>query len=209
MGRDSNPRWGLTHAGFQDRCLKPLGHPSNHCRATTASFGAGWNLAARAIDHKMARDAVIERSTQDRGRCAQPAVGLVLSAALALTSCAKTETQAARPQLEPMRAPAPVAAVDPTYGVSPSPRLAVPGGIMQSGGGGYKLGKPYQVAGRWYVPREDPGYDQAGTASWYGTDFHGRKTANGEIFDMNALSAAHPTLIRPLPVPPRSQCRRP
>ena len=57
--------------------------------------------------------------------------------------------------------------------------------------------QPYKVAGRWYVPREEPGYDATGTASWYGGDFHGRKTANGEIFDMNALTAAHPTL--PLP----------
>ena len=47
------------------------------------------------------------------------------------------------------------------------------------------------------MPREEPGYDRTGTASWYGTDFHGRKTANGEIYDMNALTAAHPTL--PLP----------
>jgi rare lipoprotein A len=63
--------------------------------------------------------------------------------------------------------------------------------------GGYKLGAPYRVAGRWYFPAEDSRYDRRGIASWYGADFHGRRTANGEVFDMHALTAAHPTL--PLP----------
>ncbi len=61
----------------------------------------------------------------------------------------------------------------------------------------YKVGKPYQVAGRWYRPHVDENYDRRGLASWYGDQFHGRLTANGEIFDMNRLSAAHKTL--PLP----------
>lgn len=65
------------------------------------------------------------------------------------------------------------------------------------GGGAYKVGKPYQIAGRTYYPKEQPGYDKTGMASWYGDRFHKRKTANGEWFDMNALTAAHPTL--PLP----------
>lgn len=85
---------------------------------------------------------------------------------------------------------------DSKYGVSSSPRI-VSGAAVPKGGGTYKLGSPYKVAERWYVPREDPGYDRKGIGSWYGDDFHGRKTANGEIFDMNALTAAHPTL--PLP----------
>ena len=59
------------------------------------------------------------------------------------------------------------------------------------------VGKPYQVAGRWYTPRVDNNYDKTGKASWYGSNFHGRLTANGEIFDQNAMTAAHPTL--PLP----------
>jgi rare lipoprotein A len=63
--------------------------------------------------------------------------------------------------------------------------------------GVYKVGKPYQVAGRWYHPTYDPDYDETGTASWYGSQFHGRPTANGEVFDRDELSAAHPTL--PLP----------
>ena len=60
------------------------------------------------------------------------------------------------------------------------------------------LGKPYQVGGMWYTPREEPGYNRVGRASWYGELFHGRRTANGEIYDMDRLSAASPTL--PLPV---------
>ena len=70
-----------------------------------------------------------------------------------------------------------------------------------SGGPGgsphYKVGKSYQVNGKWYHPEEDPNYSRVGVASWYGSQFHGRMTANGEIFDMNLLSAAHTTL--PLP----------
>ena len=61
----------------------------------------------------------------------------------------------------------------------------------------YKLGSPYRIEGVWYHPNYDPRYDRTGLASWYGTAFHGRPTANGERFDMNAVSAAHPTL--PLP----------
>lgn len=63
--------------------------------------------------------------------------------------------------------------------------------------GVYKLGKPYQVQGRWYYPEFDPNYDRVGVASWYGEPFHGRRTANGEVFDRQEVSAAHPTL--PLP----------
>ncbi|MHA1517137.1 MAG: septal ring lytic transglycosylase RlpA family protein, partial [Alphaproteobacteria bacterium] len=59
-------------------------------------------------------------------------------------------------------------------------------------------GQTYEIAGVRYTPREDPTYDRTGTASWYGELFHGRYTANGEIYDMDRLSAAHPTL--PLPV---------
>jgi rare lipoprotein A len=69
---------------------------------------------------------------------------------------------------------------------------------VPKGGGVYQIGKPYEVAGLWYTPKEDPGYDRVGSASWYGELFHGRRTANGEIYDMDRLSAAHPTL--PLPV---------
>ena len=61
----------------------------------------------------------------------------------------------------------------------------------------YKLGTPYQISGAWYYPDYDPDYDRIGVASWYGPTFHGRPTANGERFDMNELTAAHPTLPMP------------
>lgn len=60
-----------------------------------------------------------------------------------------------------------------------------------------KIGKPYVVGGRTYVPRDDRSYDMTGLASWYGGGHHGRTTANGERFDMDAISAAHPTLPMP------------
>jgi rare lipoprotein A len=87
--------------------------------------------------------------------------------------------------------------VDPKYGVSSSPRVVEFGEPVPKGGGTYRVGKPYVVAGRIYVPEEDVNYRQEGLASWYGDDFHGRLTANGEVFDMGALTAAHPTLPMP------------
>ncbi len=87
--------------------------------------------------------------------------------------------------------------VDPRYGVASSARVVKPGQPIPKGGGVYRVGKPYTVAGRTYSPEENNHYAKIGLASWYGLDFHGRYTANGEIFDMNAISAASPTL--PLP----------
>jgi rare lipoprotein A len=63
--------------------------------------------------------------------------------------------------------------------------------------GNYKVGNPYQVNGVWYTPAEDPFYDETGIASWYGQAFHGQRTANGERYDMYALTAAHKTLPMP------------
>lgn len=64
--------------------------------------------------------------------------------------------------------------------------------------GVYKIGQPYQVDNVWYYPREQPDYDETGIASWYGPDFYGKSTANGETYDGNQLTAAHKTL--PMPV---------
>jgi len=61
----------------------------------------------------------------------------------------------------------------------------------------YKIGNPYKVKGQWFYPAVDYNYDEIGLASWYGPNFHGKKTANGEIFDQNIISAAHKTL--PIP----------
>lgn len=60
-----------------------------------------------------------------------------------------------------------------------------------------KIGKPYKVAGLWYVPKHQPDYDETGIASWYGPTFHGKSTANGEIYNQSRLTAAHPTLPMP------------
>lgn len=70
-------------------------------------------------------------------------------------------------------------------------------GPVPWGGGRYHVGKPYQVAGVKFVPKEQPNYDKKGVASWYGEAFNRRMTSNGEYFDMNRLTAAHATL--PLP----------
>lgn len=64
-------------------------------------------------------------------------------------------------------------------------------------GGYYKIGQPYQIKGQWYYPKEDFSYDETGVASWYGADFHQKKTANGEIFNKDELTAAHATLPMP------------
>ncbi len=63
--------------------------------------------------------------------------------------------------------------------------------------GVYKVGKPYQINGVWYYPKEDYSYDETGIASWYGPGFHEKNTANGEIYDQNELTAAHKTLPMP------------
>lgn len=78
-----------------------------------------------------------------------------------------------------------------------SPRVVEYGQPVPKGGGRYKVGSPYRIKGRLYVPREAEHYNKTGTASWYGMLFHGRRTANGEVYDMEALTAAHPTL--PIP----------
>lgn len=112
---------------------------------------------------------------------ARPLLGL--AACVLLANCAASDKFARR--------------IDPKYGVSASPRVVEFGEPVPRGGGTYRVGKPYTVAGRVYTPEEDRNYRAEGIASWYGDDFHGRRTANGEIFDMTAITAAHPTL--PIP----------
>src|SRR6267154_2853876 len=99
-----------------------------------------------------------------------------MAACLVLANCASSNKFASR--------------VDPRYGVSSSPRVVAFGDPVPKGGGTYRVGKPYLVAGRVYVPEEDTSYREEGLASWYGNDFHGRLTANGEVFDMASLTAA-------------------
>ncbi|RUM96180.1 septal ring lytic transglycosylase RlpA family protein [Pseudaminobacter arsenicus] len=83
------------------------------------------------------------------------------------------------------------------YGVKASPRVTTARSNLKRGGGRDQLGQPYKVRGKMYYPKEDKNYKKVGGASWYGDAFHGRLTANGEIYDMTHLTAAHPTM--PLP----------
>jgi rare lipoprotein A len=86
--------------------------------------------------------------------------------------------------------------IDPKYGVAPSPKVVADGQPVPKGGGREMVGKPYTVAGRTYVPDATP-RPAEGLASWYGSNFHGRMTANGEVFDRASIAAAHTTM--PLP----------
>src|SRR5450756_12560 len=101
-----------------------------------------------------------------------------VAACLVLANCASSRKFASR--------------ADPKYGVSSSPRVVELVEPVPKRGGTYRVGKPYTVGGRVYVPEEDVNYREEGLASWYGDDFHGRLTANGEVFDMGSLNAAHP-----------------
>lgn len=133
---------------------------------------------------------------------------LVLSLGLLLAACAGQdpsttslalvstgEEPAISASMPPLLAEPDSAAEDETRKLSP--RVVPLGEPVPKGGGVRKIGTSYVAAGQTVTPRADPDYDGAGTASWYGEMFHGRKTANGEIYDMTALTAAHPTL--PLP----------
>src|ERR1700730_9294563 len=121
------------------------------------------------------------RRSHSTARAARSAAAV--AACLVLANCASSDKFAG--------------GVAPRYGVSTSPRVVAFGDPVPKGGGTYRVGKPYTVAGRVYIPEEDVNYREEGLASWYGDDFHGRLTANGEVFDMASLSAAHPTL--PIP----------
>ncbi len=73
---------------------------------------------------------------------------------------------------------------------------AYPGDIQRNWQN-YKVGTPYRIQGQWFIPKENPRYRETGLASWYGSEFHNTRTANGEVFDKGDLTAAHRTL--PLP----------
>src|SRR4051794_8578451 len=142
---------------------------SSRCAPDIGTGPAEWYLGQMGI-----------RRSGPAGTAARTAV--VVAACLVVANCAQNGK---------------FSRVDPKYGVSSSPRGVAFGEPVPKGGGTYRVGKPYTVAGRVYVPEEDAGYRAEGLASWYGDDFHGRLTANGEVFDMASLTAAHPTL--PLP----------
>ncbi|APH74602.1 septal ring lytic transglycosylase RlpA family protein [Aquibium oceanicum] len=115
----------------------------------------------------------------------------VAMAGVVLTSCASQPTPKAK------LAKSKEYFAESEYGVKASPRVTSTKALLPRGGGRDQIGKPYKVKGKWYKPKEDPDYVKVGRASWYGDAFHGRLTANGEIYDMTHLTAAHPTM--PLP----------
>ena len=78
-----------------------------------------------------------------------------------------------------------------------SRKVVADGQPVPRGGGQYLVGRPYTIAGHTYYPSENASYSAVGMASWYGAAFHGRRTANGEVYDMASFTAAHPTM--PLP----------
>ncbi|TPK99148.1 septal ring lytic transglycosylase RlpA family protein [Mesorhizobium sp. B2-4-12] len=130
----------------------------------------------------------MQAATRPRLRRASTIALFAVSAAL-LAACASPQPKAmANPKHRSKEYFA-----ETEYGVKASPRVA----LMRRGGGRDQLGKPYQVRGKWYYPKEEKRYAKVGLASWYGDAFHGRLTANGEVYDMSHLTAAHPTM--PLP----------
>ena len=116
-------------------------------------------------------------------------VGTVRAAVAAIACCALANCSSSPGKF--------MSKFDPRLGVASSPRVVGPGEPVPKGGGHYTVGSPYVVGGRTYVPEENPRYRAEGLASWYGEDFHGRLTANGEVYDMHGISAAHPTLPMP------------
>ncbi len=78
-----------------------------------------------------------------------------------------------------------------------SKRIYSPSSANTADNGRFKVGKPYNIAGRTYVPSEKYDHIETGIASWYGPGFNGKKTASGERFNENELTAAHRTLQMP------------
>lgn len=144
-----------------------------------------------------ARFSALGTSSEDSGSITTPSssvsvarLGCVILAGLLVANCAgnqvagrKSKEIGAFPQWK--------------YGAA-SPRVIADGEPVPKGGGRLLIGKAYSVAGKRYVPFEKPvGFSAVGTASWYGEAFHGRRTSNGEVYDRNSITAAHPTM--PLP----------
>ncbi|WP_374833306.1 septal ring lytic transglycosylase RlpA family protein [Paenochrobactrum pullorum] len=142
---------------------------------------SGWYKAGTIMNEK--------RLIALSGRCVVIAViGSVLTACAGPSADQKSKSKARSKEYF----------AESQYGVKASPRVTTQKGKpLPRGGGRDQVGKPYKVRGKWYKPKEDPNYKKTGRASWYGDAFHGRLTANGEIYDMHHLTAAHPTM--PLP----------
>lgn len=137
----------------------------------------------------------ISFSIEDRRLATGLRLGTVALIGLAVANCGQSTTS--RRGLSGQEAREIGSFTDPKYGRA-SERVVSDGQAVPKGGGRDLVGKPYRIAGKRYVPREKPaGYTATGNASWYGPAFHGRRTANGEVYDRFGVSAAHPTM--PLP----------
>lgn len=147
---------------------------------------------------------------QPVGRCWRRGLGTA-AMALLLGACSAADTMPAMlhvgsiPQPEAWKPAVSMVETEPGGSAQPvlvplrktvRPSAKVPR-LLTKGGGYHKVGMPYTIRGVRYVPRHDPTYNETGIASWYGDNFHGKKTANGELYDMHALTAAHRTM--PLP----------
>jgi rare lipoprotein A len=124
-------------------------------------------------------------------RCATTVIALTVAAGF-LAACASQPKSMVNPKKRSKEYFS-----EAEYGVKASPRVTTKKSNLARGGGRDLVGKPYKVRGKVYYPKEDTDYRKKGLASWYGDAFHGRLTANGEIYDMTHLTAAHPTM--PLP----------
>jgi rare lipoprotein A len=130
----------------------------------------------------MGSDLAAARCVQVRPGAALLRLSVIIGLALALSGCISVKPYWPKAKYPTSRAPS-TAPDRPTAG--------------DQALGRYKVGTPYKVDDVWYVPAEQPDYDEVGMASWYGDEFHNRLTANGELFDMNAYSGAHKTLPMP------------
>ena len=147
-------------------------------------FGFGENRKLQAGSARGGPD----RSTLAMGLCVLAASAIVIS------GCAAAKKKVA--EIVPSHINTKTKFSVKEFGVKGSPRVTMTK-RPRKGGGRYQVGKPYMIAGKRYYPKEDPNLVQVGMASWYGPNFHGRLTANGEIYDQYSLTAAHPTM--PLP----------
>jgi rare lipoprotein A len=130
--------------------------------------------------------------TEDRIAARAAKLGCVALAGLFLANCANEQVARRGGKSKEIGAFS-----HPKYGTA-SPRVVAEGEDVPKGGGRQLIGKSYSIAGKRYTPYDKPiGYSAVGTASWYGEAFHGRRTANGEVYDRFGISAAHPTM--PLP----------
>jgi rare lipoprotein A len=128
--------------------------------------------------------------TKARKHLSRASTCLVLAVAAGmLAACGTPQPKAASEQKRPRSKEY---FAESEYGVKASPYVGVRKLVGRD-----QLGKPYKVRGKWYYPKEDRKYAKVGTASWYGEAFHGRLTANGEVYNIADITAAHPTM--PLP----------